>query len=260
MADTSLREFIYLDDQRVRSMAAQLGVQAQADPEQMFFATEPALMGKGAITLDDRFDFAGWVADGFKDGQLVVARGLVRLLDFNYLTVALGGLPAVLRKMSKIEMAALRNSDEGRRLSKSAIQQKTQENQLAIAKVEEFKVEELGDVIRQLYGDVVRVKVRPSKEHPNAVLVGSAYSKNFYDSPGAMSQKYGVDVDSGWTVVGQLNIPHLAGGSQPIPTGNQMEDSFEQIAVLMNNAFRMANSPAFPAISFTPIAIYRAVG
>jgi hypothetical protein len=39
-----------------------------------------------------------------------------------------------------------------------------------------------------------------------------------------------------------------------------MEDSFEQIALLMNNAFKIANAPAFPAVSFTPIAIYRTVG
>jgi hypothetical protein len=38
-----------------------------------------------------------------------------------------------------------------------------------------------------------------------------------------------------------------------------MEDSFEQIALLMNNAFKVANSPAFPAVSFTPLAIYRDV-
>jgi hypothetical protein len=60
--------------------------------------------------------------------------------------------------------------------------------------------------------------------------------------------------------VGQLNVPNRAGGAtqaQPIPTGNQMEDAFEQMALLMNNAFRLANAPAFPALSLTPIAIYR---
>ena len=31
----------------------------------------------------------------------------------------------------------------------------------------------------------------------------------------------------------------------------------EQMALLMNNAFRLANAPAFPALSLTPIAIYR---
>ena len=73
------------------------------------------------------------------------------------------------------------------------------------------------------------------------------------------AEKYGVEVDAGWTVVGQLNVPNKSGASQPqpIPTGNQMEDAFEQMALLMNNAFRLANAPAFPALSLTPIAIYR---
>jgi hypothetical protein len=71
-----------------------------------------------------------------------------------------------------------------------------------------------------------------------------------------MSQKYGVEIDAGWIVVGQLNVPKTQ-TSNPIPTGNRMEDAFEQIALLMNNAFRLASAPAFPAVSFTPIAIYR---
>ena len=78
----------------------------------------------------------------------------------------MSGLPAVLKKMSKIEMAALRNSDEGRRMSKSQLQQRSLENQSAIAKVEEFRMDELSEVVRQLYPGVVRVKVRPNTEFP----------------------------------------------------------------------------------------------
>jgi hypothetical protein len=54
-----------------------------------------------------------------------------------------------------------------------------------------------------------------------------------------------------------VNAPNPSGPPQPIPVGNQMEDAFEQIALLMNNAFRLANAPAWPGVSFTPIAIYR---
>jgi len=184
----------------------------------------------------------------------------VRILDFAWISAALGGLPAVLRKMSKLEMEALRNSEEGRRMSKSALQQRSLENQNAIAKVEEFKMDELSDVVRQLYGDIVRVKLRPSARQTAAVLVGSARAEFFYDTPAAMSQKYGIEIDAGWTVVGQLNVPNLASPPAPIPVGNQMEDAFEQMALLMNNAFRLANAPAFPALSLTPIAIYRTAG
>jgi hypothetical protein len=142
-------------------------------------------------------------------------------------------------------------------MSKTELQRRSQENQVAISRVEEMKADELGDVVRNQYPGIVRVKVRPSPEEPNAVLVGSAYAEHFYDSPAALSQKYGIEIDAGWTVLGQLNIPNPAAQATPIPTGNRMEDSFEQIALLMNNAFRLANAPAFPAISFTPIAIYR---
>jgi len=272
--ETVVRDFIYLDYARVKSLAAQVGVPESrdttsssaepdlADRERTFVALESAVVGRGAAKIDSSYDFTEWTPDAFSDAQFVIARGAVRVLDFSWLAMALTGLPAVLKKMSKIEMAALKNSDEGRRLSKSALQQRSQENMAAIAKVEELKMDELSDVVRQLYPGVVRLKVRPSADQPRHVLIGSAYAHHFYDTPAALSQKYGVEVDAGWTVVGQLNVPNDGGApaqAQPIPTGNQMEDAFEQMALLMNNAFRLANAPAFPALSLTPIAIYRTV-
>ncbi|MGH7214933.1 MAG: hypothetical protein ACREIT_09235 [Tepidisphaeraceae bacterium] len=259
-----LRDFIYLDYDRTRSLAAQLGIETgattddRAARERLFMAVEPALIARGQpLRLDPAFEVTHWTPDAFADGRFVVATGPVRLLNFAWLSSALDALPAVLKKMSKMEMEALRSSDEGRRMSKSQLQQRSQENQLAIAKVEEFKMGELSDAVTRLYAGVVRVKVLPVKDQPRCMLVGSAYVEHFADSPAALSQKYGVEVDAGWTVVGQLNVPNLNAPPQPVPTGNQMEDGFEQIALLMNNAFKLANSPAFPAVSFTPVAIYR---
>ncbi len=245
-----LRDFIYLDPERVLSLAAQL--QLQGDPpadragrERLFLELEPALLARsGAARIDATFDFARWVPETFTDGQFVTTTGVVRLLDFAWLTL----------------MEALKNSDEGRRMSKQALQQRQNENQVAITKVEEFKADELGEVVGKLYGDIVRVKIRPSKENPQCALVGSANARHFYDSPAALSQKYGIEIDAGWTIVGQLNVPNPAALANPMPVGNKMEDAFEQIALLMNNAFRLANAPAFPAVSLTPIAIYRTVG
>lgn len=274
MADQKpVREFVYLDAERVRSIAAQLDVEGwrrqdaaaaaatgRVESEQLFAAVEPALVARGgAAEIGPEFNFDNWTKEAFRDGQFVRATGAVRLIDFLWLAAAVGGLPAVLRKMSKIEMEALKNSEEGRRMSKSQLQSRSQENALAIAKVEEYKIDELSQVVQKLYGDVVRVKVRPSKGEPRALLIGSAYSHYFYDSPAALTQKYGVQIDAGWTVVGQLNMPNYEPPLSPMPTGNQMEDAFEQISLLMNNAFRLANAPVFPALSFTPVAIYRTI-
>src|SRR5688500_15336144 len=201
MATDVLKDFIYLDADRVASLAAQLDVHTPGAPdraadERRFLAIEPELLRRGsALQIDKSFDFSSWKPETFRDGQVVRASGVVRLLDFAWLAAALGGLPAVLRKMSKLEMEALRNSDEGRRMSKTALQQRSQENAVAISKVEEFKADELGEVVRQLYGDVVRVKVRPNPgDQPMAALIGSAYARYFYDSPAALSQKYGIEI------------------------------------------------------------------
>ena len=260
----SLREFIYLDAQRVRSLAAQFELSAPVSAvdrtaaEGLFLKVEPLLLTRATVKpIDASFDFNGWTPEAFPDGQFLRATGAVRLMDFAWLSEALAGLPAVLRKMSKLEMEALKNSEEGRRMSKSQLQARQTENQVAIGKVEEFKSDELGEVVRKLYPDVVRLKVRPSPQHAAAILVGSANGAWFYDSPAALSQKYGIEIDAGWTVLGQVNNPNLTATPQPIPVGNKMEDAFEQIALLMNGAFRLANAPAFPAISLTPIAIYR---
>lgn len=258
--ESALRDFIYLDVPRVQSLAAQLGIgDPSANGEQLFAALEPALAEHGGINIDATTDVAAWTPEVFRDGQLVRATGVVRLLDFAWIAQSLNALPAVLRKMSKIEMEALKNSDEGRKMSKSQLQARSTENQVAIAKVEEFKMEELNEAVLRLYGDVIRVKVRPSKENPAHVLIGSAYADFFYDSRAALTQKYGPEIDADWTVVGQLNIPNLAVAPQPIPTGNQVEDAFEQVALLMSNTFRLANAPAFPRLSFTPLAIYRTI-
>jgi hypothetical protein len=261
-ANTKLRELIYLDRDRVRSVAGQLGIEVPTDEsarERVFADLERKLAERGALPIDESFNFDNWKSENFADGQFVIARGAVRMLDYKFLSASLSGLPAVLRKMSKMEMESLRNSEQGRRMSKTQLQQRSQENQVAIAKVEEFKFDELGSVVQGQYGDLVRVKVRPSDKEPLAILVGSAYSHYFTDTPAAMSQKYGIEVNAGWTVVGQLNMPNLATAPAPMPVGNQMEDSFEQIAILMNNAFKVANGPTWPAVSMTVIAIYRSV-
>src|SRR5438270_693321 len=203
MPDQVLRDFLYLDPDRLSSLAAQLALgetaaaaNDRAARERLFIDLEPRLLARpNAALIDSTFDFARWTPDAFADGQFVKATGVVRLLDFAWLTLALGGLPAVLRKMSKLEMEALKNSDEGRRMSKQQLQQRQNENQVAITKVEEFKADELGEVVGKLYGDVVRVKIRPSKDHPQFALIGSASSKHFYDSPAALSQKFGIEID-----------------------------------------------------------------
>ena len=120
-----LRDFIYLDVARVQSLAAQLGaapeqaaleVVGRPAQERLFLTVEVALATLSPPSrVGPEFDFAQWQPGTFKDGGFFAATGTVRLLDFAWLSGSLSGLPAVLRKMSKIEMEALKNSEQGRR-------------------------------------------------------------------------------------------------------------------------------------------------
>src|SRR5258706_10572813 len=106
MPKEPLADFIYLDPDRIMSLAAQLRMAAapvdRAARERLFMELEPAILGRtGAERIDSTFDFARWVPETFTDGQFVRAAGVVRLLDFAWLTLALGGLPAGRREMGK---------------------------------------------------------------------------------------------------------------------------------------------------------------
>src|SRR3954451_14120475 len=115
-ATAELRDFIYLDADRVRSLAAQLGLESpnlidRPAREKLVADVQSALLTRtSTLHLDAKFDYAQWTIQLFTDGQFVRASGMLRLLDYSWLSEAMSGLPAVLKKMSKLEMEALRNS------------------------------------------------------------------------------------------------------------------------------------------------------
>jgi hypothetical protein len=109
----------------------------------------------------------------------------------------------------------------------------------------------------QLYGDVVRVKVVPDKYRPSNVFVGSGDLAHFHDSAASLSQRYGYEIDADWVTLGQVNRSTASEEPMSIPVGNEMEDSFEAVALEVNGITRVASATTFPAVSFTPISIYR---
>ena len=88
MADAPLRDFIYLDFDRVRSLAAQLGVPIspggggggdaaaadRVDRERLVLRLEPALIARGnVLRVGPEFEFENkWVPETFADGQFVL--------------------------------------------------------------------------------------------------------------------------------------------------------------------------------------------
>lgn len=120
-----------------------------------------------------------------------------------------------------------------------------------------LKLEKVTDLVRRLYGEAVRVKVVPGPECPANAFVGSADLACFHDSAASLAQKYGYGIDADWVVLGQVNRSTSESKPTPIPTGNAMEDAFEAVALAINDIVRVASATRFPAVSFTPISLYR---
>jgi hypothetical protein len=303
--DMILRDFVYLDWERVRSLAAQIfrGIPQDATSETGKEASlsgefEGGLLGflkgksgadyrylktenetrslhhyvyslveneliksKQSISVDSKFDSRNWTKNFFHDGQFIRVTGIVRLIDYGWTATMIEALPRMMN--SALQLANLDlQKQSGQSLTPEQIKarkQRQQESEKSLKDVKILKVDQLADLIRSLYGDVIRIKVVPNKNHLENLFVGSGSQANFYDSTASLNQKYGYEIDANWVTLGQINLSEAQDEPMPIPIGNQMEDGFEKVVFGLNNVVRIASSPKFPAISFTPISIYRTV-
>jgi hypothetical protein len=300
-SDTLLRDFVYLDWERVRSLSAQLfggvpqdatkgrqhevgtkgrlegGVPAilkgHGEADYRYFRTEnetrsfhhyvyslfeEQLIEQGMITaIDERFDFGRWGEDLFRDGQFVRVVGLVRLMDYAWVSTMIEALPRMMRAAQHAENLSLKQLRAAQQITQKEFEAKQKERQKQLSELKALKMDEITGLVRQLYGDAVRVKVLPEKKCPSNVFVGSGNLANFHDSAASLAQKYGYEIDADWVTLGQVNLSSVSEQPVSIPTGNDMEDAFEQAALGVNKIVRVASATTFPAVSFTPISIYR---
>lgn len=300
---TVLRDFVYLDWERVRSMTAQLFrgvpldatdakghevtgrgrlegnlltlIKAQGGADYRYFRTgnetrsfhhyvyslfEDRLLEDGLVVdVGADFDYDRWTKDLFRDGRFVRVTGLVRLMDYAWVSKMMEALPKMMRTAQHLENLSLKEMRQSGRMNRKEFEEKKKEQQKQLNDLKSMKIDEITGLINNLYGDVVRVKVLPNRRHPDKVFVGSGELMNFHDTAASLVQKYGYEIDAGWVVLGQVNLSQASEGPVPMPTGNQMEDSFEQFALMFNNLIRVASAAEFPTISFTPISIYRTV-
>jgi hypothetical protein len=296
-----LRDFVYLDWERVRSLSAQLfggvpqdatkgqgrdvgakghlegGIPAifkgQGGADYRYFRTEnetrsfhhyvyslleERLLEQGMITmLDEDFDFDQWTEEYFRDGQFIRAIGLVRLMDYVWVSTMVEALPRMMRTAHHAENLSLKQMRDAQLITRKEFEAKQKERQNQLNELKTLKMDQMTGLVRQLYGDAVRVKVLPDRDRPSYVFVGSGSIANFHDSAASLSQKYGYEIDAGWVTFGQVNLSTVSESPVSIPIGNDMEDSFERAALGINQMVRVASAAKFPAVSFTPISIYR---
>jgi hypothetical protein len=297
--NTSLRDFLYLDSERVRSFAAQLlrgipenlvtgtgneflaksGFEGNAmgmlkgkiEGDYRFFRTqnetrsfhhylyslfEEQLEKEKMITgIDESFDFSRWIPSNFHDGQFVKIQGVLRITDYNEIGNIMDMLPRIMETGMHLTKFG---SKDGQ--TNDQIKQNNREQEKTLRDLRSMQLNKLTDLIHSFYGDGVRIKVVPNKNYPRNLFAGTGTRANFYDSSSGLNQKYGYEVDANWVTLGQINISETSNEPVPLSTGNDIEDGIEQLVLAMNQMTRIINSTRFPAITITPISIYRMVG
>lgn len=295
-----VRDFVYLDWERVRSLGAQLltGLpEAATEEKQRESGVEAQIEGgiwglfKGKGGVDYRYVRAGsetrslhhhvyslfeealltsdqliqihgehglpWQESTFSDGAFVLISGVIRFMDYTWLTQSFEALPRIMKVAHQAESMQLKQKLKSDEISQAEYNLKLKQQEKTKAELKSLQIADIKSVIGDFFGSVVRVKVVPDLGRSNQVFVGTCERENFQDSAAGLAQKYGYQIDAHWRALGQINRGTGNNVPQPIPTGNQLDDALEQVAFSLTDLASLTSSVTFPAVSFTPLSIYR---
>ncbi len=127
------------------------------------------------------------------------------------------------------------------------------------SELKQLPIKQMTAVAQQLFGDSdFRVKARPSGAPSGHIFAGTGKSDGVIDAGASVSPMIRSPIGVEWVVVGQLTLPDMEGFEpEAMPTGNEMEDALEGMATLLDGLGKLGSSVTFPALSFTPIAVCR---
>jgi len=271
-----VRDYVYLDTDRVRSLAQQVlgeaadgergsgppphvGPRRRGHQQRLYAQVEEALLAAGRVTtLGPDFPYEQqWSPETLRDGQFVLTSGIFRIIDYDNTSQFLAAAPDLMK--SAFHMANWLAA-KGGNLSfnqKKALEEQKADQARQISDLKALKLDQFAEFVKQVFGAGVRLRVIPSAEYPSVLMVGSAEREHFRQSPAGLAEKYGYIIDAGWQMLGQLNVPKVQHESVSMPSGNSILDNFESMTMHVNSIFRVAHAPVFPAVSVTPICIYR---
>lgn len=136
-----------------------------------------------------------------------------------------------------------------------------QQKQEAIANLKEAQklpTKEIAGIIDELYGDVVSIDFFPFKNDTEKIFVGSAERDFFRRSLKDLLTCYGPTIDAGWNAVLQVNRGEYPKNEILLGhTGSEMEIAIKQTISAISSLLQTAQTIEFPAVSVIPIAIFR---
>lgn len=186
-----------------------------------------------------------WDKTIFNDGTFLSVKAVMTITDYKYVSNFAKRFQEITSMLARTTSAS------------SNMQQKKQ----AIAnqkEIEKIPTKDIAGIVDEFYGDVVRIDFFPFREDTEKIFVGSAERDLFRRSLKDLLTCYGPTIDAGWNAVLQVNRGEypknkiLAGH-----TGNAMDIAIKQVVSAISEVLQTAQAIDFPAVSVTPIAIFR---
>lgn len=136
-----------------------------------------------------------------------------------------------------------------------------QQKQQAITNLKESQkipTKDIAGIIDQFYGDVISIDFFPFKEDAEKIFVGSAERDLFRRSPKDLLTCYGPTIDAGWNAVLQVNRGEYPKNKILVGhTGSDIDIAIKQVISAISVVLQTTQTINFPAVSVIPIAIFR---
>lgn len=232
---------------------------------------EEAFRRSGLLDPPDGLDVPGrWedgeVHDDLANAQLLLLESTTQIVDPTFFA------DSVNRVMSALETMALFT------IGLERLEGKSEKDRQRMARTAASKImggmspdigRQLGDAIRLFFGDEIVLRQLPCGEDYRSYAFVGVLAKNgsLHDTRGAMYAKYGA-APSTWTVLSQIaTVPNepIGGSSTELQTESELTDevdraAFENIAAQLMISLEdtgVTGGPQWPAITITPLAVYR---
>lgn len=193
--------------------------------------------------------------DYLGETSFVLVSGRVEINHFTHIRELLEKLPELLKLITKSEIAKKLPSSLKPKERNAVVDKAIQE-----ALPDRTMMDGVRLVFDLFYKDRIAIKMVPFRDYPNYHLTGPLQQQYLRDDIMSIIFKYGTAPESTWSMLLQVaNIPRSGGEEhQAMPTGgNAFGELASGIFTAMRGVEKMVQSVQYPAVSVTPIAIYR---
>ncbi len=298
-----LRDFVYLDTERIRSLVAQLyeGVPELSEEtkgkdksgsgeaglnlpiigklgiggsilyqhattetksihhylyslleHQLFELKKVRVVDAAFPKLDD-----GW--DSLKDGDFVLAKGHVQIIDYTTVVNGMQALPRLIELSLVFGKQGLKQQLTDKKITTKEFEQLSKSAQSSMPSKKD--IEAIAEMVEKLYGGVSRVRVFPYPDDMQHQFVGTLPHQFFSVEQSSALACSGRIFGENWSAMGLVNRSSAAaqGGSAKKTQGQTMniEEAIEEMVSAMQEIGKLTFSVEHPATAFLPIAIYR---